>query len=92
MSTGHCNHYNEKEMADQLPPIEKFEMNRLAHARAQEVHLPGSLPGTSGHKHLSQAAMIHYGKRSWSDLNVDQMKAVYEFLDQHRKMPKKGEI
>ena len=75
-----------------LPPIDKFELNRMVHARAQELWLPGSRPGTSGHKHLSMAAKIHFGKTSWADLNVDEMRKVYEFLDSQKRLPKKGEI
>ncbi len=83
----------EKEMTKALlPELTKFEMNRLAHARAQEVHLPHSKPGQSGHSHLSQAALIHYGKKSWSDLSVEEMKKIYEFLDEKRRMPKRGEL
>ena len=75
-----------------LPPITKFEMNRLAHARAQEIPLPGSPAGVSGHAHLSKAALHNFGVQSWSSLNVDQMRKIYEHLDTYKRMPVRGEL
>lgn len=75
-----------------LKPIDKFEMNRMAHARAQEFHLPGSPAGKNGHPQLSQAARSIFGVKSWSDLGVDQMKSVHDFLEKNRRMPVRGEI
>lgn len=75
-----------------LPPIDKFEMNRMAHARAQEMELPGSPSGKSGHAALSQAAKDIYGVKSWSDMNVEQMRAVHDFLEKNKRLPVKGEI
>ncbi len=74
-----------------LPPIGRFELNRMAHARAQELELPGSPAGQNGHKQLSFVAKINYGVR-WSDLNVDQMKAIYDHLDSRRTMPVPGDL
>jgi len=64
----------------------------MAHARAQEIPLPGSPAGQSGHNHLSVAAFHHFGAKSWSDLTVNQMKSIYEFMDTHKRMPMRGEI
>ena len=75
-----------------LKPIDKFEMNRMAHARAQELHLPGSPPGQNGHKQLSFAARLNFGVKSWSDLDVDQMRKVYDFLDAKKRLPVRGEL
>lgn len=75
-----------------MKPIDKFELNRMVHARAQEIHLPGSPPGVNGHPHLTNIAKEHFGARSWSDLNLEQMRKVYDFLDGHRRLPKRGEI
>ena len=75
-----------------LDPIDKMEMNRMAHARAQELRLPGSPPGKNGHRNLSIAANNLYGVRSWSDLNVDQMKKIYTFLDDRKRLPVQGEL
>ena len=75
-----------------MEELTKFEMNRMAHARAQETHLFGSPPGKSGHKNLSYAAMQNYGVKSWSDLTVHQMKSIYEYLDRHKRLPAKGEL
>lgn len=75
-----------------LKPIDKFELNRMCHARAQELHLFGSPAGQSGHPQLSMAAKTIYGAKSWSDLTVDQMRKIYEHLDTHKRMPKRGEI
>jgi hypothetical protein len=74
------------------PELTKFEMNRMCHARAQELHLMGSPAGVNGHPQLSQAAQRCFGAKSWSDLNVDQMRQVYEFLDSRKRMPMRGEL
>ena len=63
-----------------LAPIDKFEMNRMAHARAQELNLPGSPAGKSGHPNLSAMAKKKFGVNSWADLSVDQMRQVYDEL------------
>ena len=75
-----------------MSPITKFEMNRMVHARAQELHLTGSPAGQSGHPQLSRTATHIYGVSSFSDLNVDQMRAIYEYLDKHRRLPLRGEL
>lgn len=75
-----------------LPPVDKFEMNRMAHARAQELELPGSPAGKSGHAQLSQAAKDVYGVKSWGDLDAGQMKAIHQFVDKYHRMPRPGEI
>ena len=75
-----------------LPSINKFEMNRMAHARAQELELPGSPAGKNGHANLSQLAKDVFGKKSWSDLTVEQMRDVYDFMDSQKRLPKYGEI
>lgn len=75
-----------------LKPIDKFELNRMAHARAQELRLPGSPPGVNGHPNLSRAAQVNFGVRSWSDLNVDQMRQIYDYLDTHKTLPSKGQL
>lgn len=69
-----------------LPPITKFELNRLAHARAQEYILPGSPAGKSGHSQLSQAARDCFNS-SWSELDVDQMRSIYDFMERFRRLP-----
>lgn len=74
------------------PPLDRFEMSRMAHARAQELHLPGSPPGKNGHNQLSLAARLNYGVKSWGDLDTDQMKAIYEFLDRYKRIPVRGEL
>lgn len=75
-----------------LKPIDKFEMNRMCHARAQELHLFGSPAGVNGHPQLSRAAQQNFGVRGWSDLTVDQMRQVYDFLDARKRMPMQGEL
>ena len=75
----------------QLPPVDRFELNRMAHARAQELHLFGSPAGQSGHPQLHDAAMQHFGKR-WSQLDVGEMRKLYDFLDSRGRLPKKGEL
>lgn len=75
-----------------LEPIDKFEMNRLAHARAQEMELPGSPAGKNGHPQLSGVAKDVFGADSWSKLSVKQMRAVYDYMEQHGKLPTKGQI
>lgn len=79
-------------MAGNLPPIDRFEMNRMAHARAQELALPGSPAGTNGHRQLTITAMQNFGVKSWSDLTVEQMRKVYEFLDERKRLPLPGEL
>lgn len=79
-------------MTNPLPPIDKFELSRMSHARAQELNLPGSPPGKSGHKLLHYAAMSHFKKTHWSDLTVGEMRKVYDFLDVNKRMPIKGEV
>ncbi len=76
----------------QLNPVTKFEMNRMAHARAQELHLPGSPAGKSGHDALSFAARHNFGVASWSHLDVDQMQKIYLFLDAHKRLPVRGDL
>ena len=75
-----------------LPEISHLEMTRLIHARAQELNLPGSPAGRSAHPQLSLAAKVHFGKKSFSELSVDQMKTLYHYLQEHRRLPHKGEI
>lgn len=75
-----------------LPPPDKFELNRMAHARAQELELPGSPAGRNGHKQLSFVAKVVFGVKSWSDLDEGQMRGVVDFLDNKKRLPVKGEI
>lgn len=75
-----------------MAPPDKFELNRMCHARAQELHLFGSPAGQSGHPQLSLAARMHFGVQSWSDLDVDQMRKIHDFMDTHRRLPAKGEL
>ncbi len=75
-----------------LPPPDKFELNRMLHARAQELNLPGSPAGKNGHQMLSLAARSHWGVKSFSELNADQMRTLYDFLDTKRRLPGKGEL
>jgi hypothetical protein len=75
-----------------MKPVDKFEMNRMAHARAQELNLPGSPAGRNGHRLLSHAALAHFGRPSWSHLTVNEMRAIYEFMDTHHRMPARGEL
>lgn len=75
-----------------MKPIDKFEMNRMIHARAQELALPGSPAGSNGHPQLSMAAKAHFGVASLSQLTVDQMRKLYDFLDENKRLPVSGEI
>lgn len=75
-----------------LPPIDKLEATRLLHARAQELALPGSPAGKSGHPQLSLAAKVLFGRKSFSELSVDQMLSMYHFMEEHRRLPRRGEI
>ena len=75
-----------------LKPIDRFELTRMVHARAQELDIPGSPAGRNGHPQLSFAAKHNYGVKSWNDLNVHQMRAIYDFLDAHKRMPVRGEL
>jgi len=75
-----------------LPPVTKFELNRMLHARAQELDLPGSPAGQNGHTQLSMAARNLFPVTSLSLLNVDQMKQLYDFLDANRRLPRRGEL
>ncbi len=75
-----------------LKPADKFELNRMIHARAQELELPGSPAGKNGHPLLSNAAKVHYGVSSFSSLTGPQIKQLYDFLDTKRRLPVKGEL
>jgi hypothetical protein len=75
-----------------LEPIDKFEMNRLIHARAQEFELPGSPAGKNAHAQLSQAAKDAFGVKSFSDLDVKQMRELYDFLEKHNRLPGPREL
>lgn len=75
-----------------MPPIDKFELNRMIHARAQELALPGSPAGKNGHQPLSLAARSHYGVKSFSELSLENMRKLYDFMDAKRRLPVKGEI
>ena len=77
---------------NQLPPVSKFELNRMIHARAQELYLLGSPPGHSGHRQLHHAAMVHFGVKSFGDLSVEQMRALYNYLDANKRLPLRGEL
>ncbi len=79
-------------MTAPLAPPDKFEMNRMLHARAQELALPGSPSGKNGHPQLSTTARMHFGVGSFSQLTAPQMKSLYDFLDKHRRLPAKGEL
>ena len=72
-----------------LPPIDKFEMNRLIHARAQEMNLPGSPAGTNGHPQLSAVAKAKYGAKSFSDLSTQQMRELYDYMEKFKALPTK---
>jgi hypothetical protein len=75
-----------------LKPADKFELNRMIHARAQELALPGSPAGKSGHSQLSMAAKSVFGVGSFSQLNAGQIKQLYDFLDSRRRLPVRGEL
>lgn len=75
-----------------LPPIDKFEMNRMIHARAQEIDLPGSPAGKNAHPQLSLAAQSNYGAKSFADLTVDQMRKIYDYLSTQKRLPINGEL
>jgi hypothetical protein len=82
----------------ELKPPDKFELNRMAHARAQELNLPAwgateySPSGKSGHGHLSLTAKMVFGQPSWSLLNPNQMESVVRFMDEKRRLPGPGEV
>jgi hypothetical protein len=75
-----------------LKPVTKFELNRMIHARAQELPLPGSPAGKSGHPNLHNAARIHFGVTSLSQLGVPQLRQLYDFLDERKRLPLRGEL
>lgn len=75
-----------------MPPVDKFELNRMIHARAQELALPGSTAGKNGHQMLSLAAKSHFGTKSFSELSLENMRKLYDFMDSKRRLPIKGEI
>lgn len=80
-------------MADlKLKPIDKFELNRMIHARAQELELPGSPAGKNGHPQLSWAARANFGVGSFSHLSVEQMRKLYDFMDDKKRLPVRGEL
>ena len=75
-----------------MAPIDRFEMNRMLHARAQETSLPGSPAGSNGHPNISAAAKENFGLDSASKMNVQQMRQLYDFLEQKGRFPIKGEL
>ncbi len=75
-----------------LKPIDRFELNRMIHARAQELPLPGSPAGKNGHPQLSMAARTHFGVSSFSLVTDHQMRMLYDFLDKHHRLPRAGEM
>jgi hypothetical protein len=75
-----------------LAPIDKFEMNRMLHARAQESSLPGSPAGFNGHPNISAAAKENFGVDSASKMNVQQMRMLYDYLEKNGRFPVKGEL
>lgn len=77
---------------EKVKPIDKFELNRMIHARAQEFALLGSPAGSNGHPQLSLSARSNFGVGSLSQLTVDQMRKLYDFLDEKKRLPVKGEI
>lgn len=78
--------------AEPLRPIEQFEMNRMMHARAQEMNLPGSPAGKSAHPQLRKVAREVFGESSWSKLDAKQIRKVYDFLEAKKRLPIAGEI
>jgi hypothetical protein len=75
-----------------MKPVDKFELNRMIHARAQELHLPGSPSGQSGHPQLHRTAQSVFGVKSFSDLSIEQMRKLYDHLDSRKRLPAKGEV
>ena len=67
-----------------LPPIDKFEGNRLLHARAKELELPGSPAGSNkgAHDYLHNLAVKRFGVSSVMDLTPEQMKELHGLLGQ----------
>ena len=70
-----------------IAPVDRFELNRMCHARAQELKLPNSPAGKSGHPNLSQCAKDVFGVDSWSKLEAAQMRQIFDFMDQHERLP-----
>jgi hypothetical protein len=83
-----CNGYTMKE----LPPPTKLELTRMAHARAQELHLPGSPAGVNGHSNLTRAARSNFKVTHWSELKLEDMKRIIEYMDERRRLPEGGEL
>lgn len=75
-----------------MKSADKFELNRMIHARAQELHLIGSPAGQSGHPQLSMAARLHFGVGSFSQLTAPQIRKLYDFLDERKRLPLRGEM
>jgi hypothetical protein len=72
-------------MQNRMTPIQ--EANRAAHGVAQELELPGSPAGKSGHAQLSMTAKKVFGVPSWSMLSADQMSAIHNYLLTNKKLP-----
>ena len=84
---------SENKNSESLKPADKFELNRMIHARAQELHLgPNSPAGKSGHHNLSWAARGCFGVSSFSQLNAEQIRKLYDFLDEHKRLPIRAEL
>jgi hypothetical protein len=63
-----------------LPALDRVEMNRMLHAKAQQLNLPGSPPGVRAPGFLGGLAREHFQK-PYESLNLDQMKQLYNLLD-----------
>lgn len=76
----------------ELKSVNKFELNRMIHARAQEMHLMHSPAGQRAHPQLLQSAQRCFGVKSWSDMSVDQMKKMYDFLEERKRLPLRADL
>lgn len=68
------------------------DVSRQVHSNAQDLELPGSPAGKSGHSGLSKAAKDTYGVKSWAELEPEQAQAIGDFIRKNKRWPNKGEI
>jgi len=68
-------------------PALHTDLNRQAHALAQDLELPGSPAGKNGHALLSKAAKDVYGVPSYANLSYEQKLAIHEYMLKTKRVP-----
>lgn len=64
-----------------LPALDRVEMNRMLHAKAQNLNLPNSPPGVKAPGGFFGGLAREHFQTPYESLSLDQMKQLYDLLD-----------